>query len=118
MRFGDAEIGEHQGGGFGLHRAAAIGMQSELAGRDMMLGDGVIEQGLEQRGAFSVSNAPGDDPAAENIDDDVEIEVAPLRWAHELGDVPRPHLVGTFPRVSPAWLAPTKRWSASSSGFW
>ena len=22
MRFGDAEIGEHQGGGFGLHRAA------------------------------------------------------------------------------------------------
>jgi hypothetical protein len=33
MRFGDAEIGEHQGGGFGLHRAAAIGMQGELAGR-------------------------------------------------------------------------------------
>ena len=37
MRFGDAEIGEHQGGGFGLHRAAAIGMQGELAGRDIML---------------------------------------------------------------------------------
>jgi hypothetical protein len=32
-------------------------MQSELAGHDMMLGDGVIEQGLEQRGAFSVGNA-------------------------------------------------------------
>jgi hypothetical protein len=29
-------------------------MQGELAGHDMMLGDGVIEQGLEQRSAFSV----------------------------------------------------------------
>jgi len=45
----------------------------------MMLGDGVIEQGLEQRGAFSVGNAPGDDPAAENIDDDVEIYRESLR---------------------------------------
>jgi len=27
-------------------------MQGELAGHDMMLGDGVIEQGLKQRGAF------------------------------------------------------------------
>ncbi len=26
MRFGYAEIGEHQGGGFGHHRAAAIGL--------------------------------------------------------------------------------------------
>jgi hypothetical protein len=33
MRFGDAEIGEHQGGAIGLHRAAAIGIQGELAGR-------------------------------------------------------------------------------------
>ena len=45
MRFGDAEISEHQGGGFGFHRAAAIGMQGELAGRDIMLDDGVVEQG-------------------------------------------------------------------------
>jgi hypothetical protein len=28
MRFGDAEIGEQQGSGFGLHRAAAVGMQA------------------------------------------------------------------------------------------
>ncbi len=37
MRFCDAEIGEHQGGGFGLHRAAAIGMQGELAGNGSWL---------------------------------------------------------------------------------
>ena len=81
MRFGDAEIGEHQGGGFGLHRAAAIGMQGELAGRDIMLDDGVVEQRLEQRRAFRVRNMPSDNPAAENINDDIEIEVAPFRPA-------------------------------------
>ena len=79
MRFGDAEISEDQGGGFGLHRAAAIGMQGELALGDIMLDDGVVEEGFEQRGAFRVGNAPGDDPAAENIDDDIEIEVVPFR---------------------------------------
>ena len=47
MRFGDAEIGEQQGSGFGLHRAAAVGMQGELAGGDIMLDDGVVEQGFE-----------------------------------------------------------------------
>ena len=40
MRFCDAEIGEQQGSGFGLHRAAAVGMQGELAGGDIMLDDG------------------------------------------------------------------------------
>ncbi len=74
MRFGDAEIGEHQGGGFGLHRAAAIGMQGELARRDIMLDDGVVEQRLEQCRAFRVRNMPSDNPAAENINDDIEIE--------------------------------------------
>ena len=96
MRFGDAEIGEHQGGGFGLHRAAAIGMQGELAGRDIMLDDGVVEQWIEQRGAFSIGDAPGDDPAAENIDDDIEIEVAPFRGPHQLRYVPGPNLIWAF----------------------
>ena len=71
MRFGDAEISEHQGSGFGLHRAAAIGMQSKLAWGDIMLDDGVVEQGFEQRGAFRVGDLPGNDPAAENINDDI-----------------------------------------------
>jgi hypothetical protein len=44
-----------------------------------MLDDGVVEQWFEQRGAFSVGDAPGDDPAAENINEDIEIEVAPFR---------------------------------------
>lgn len=35
--FGDAQIGEQLCGGLGLHRAAAIGMQGELARRDVVL---------------------------------------------------------------------------------
>src|SRR5450759_2798888 len=96
MRFCDAEISEHQGSGFGLHRAAAIGMQSKLAWGDIMLDDGVVEQGFEQRGAFRVGDAPGDDPAAENIDDDIEIEVAPFRRPHQLRYVPGPNLIWAF----------------------
>src|ERR1019366_9343731 len=96
MRFGDAEIGEQQGSGFGLHRAAAVGMQGELAGDDIMLDDGVVEQGFEQHGAFSIGDAPGDDPAAENIDDDIEMEVAPFRRPHQLRYVPGPNLIWAF----------------------
>jgi len=46
MRFCDAEIGEQQGSGFGLHRAAAVGMQGELAGGDIMLDDASSNKGL------------------------------------------------------------------------
>ena len=96
MRFGDAEIGEQQGSGFGLHRAAAIGMQGELAGRDIVLDGGVVEQRFEERGAFRVGDLPGDDPAAENINDDIEIEVPPFRRPHQLRDVPGPNLIWAF----------------------
>src|ERR1017187_5580299 len=61
-----------------------------------MLHDGVVEQGFEQRGAFSIGDAPGDDPAAENIDDDIEIEVAPFRGPHQLRYVPGPNLIWAF----------------------
>src|ERR1019366_4510286 len=41
-------------------------------------------------------NAPGDDPAAENIDDAVEIEVAPFRRPDQFCDVPGPNLIWAF----------------------
>src|ERR1035437_2162098 len=61
-----------------------------------MLDDGVVEQGFEQHGAFSIGDAPGDDPAAENIDDDIEIEVAQFRGPHQLRYVPGPNLIWAF----------------------
>src|ERR1700738_5303849 len=59
-----------------------------------MFGGGVIQQRREQFGAFSVGDTPTDDAAAENVDDDVEVEVGPFGGPHQLGDVPGPDLVG------------------------
>ena len=71
VRADDTEIGEQQGGGLRLHRAAAVCMQRELAGRHLVLGDGVVEQRLEQGGGFGTGDTPGDHAAAEDVEDDV-----------------------------------------------
>src|SRR5660397_113444 len=70
--FGDAEIGEQERRGLGSHGTTTVGMQGQLAGRRGMFGGGIIEQCREHGGAFSVGDAPADDSAAEDIDDDVE----------------------------------------------
>src|SRR5664279_1562931 len=72
--FGDAEIGEQERRGLGSHGTTTVGMQGQLAGRRGMFGGGIIEQCREHGGAFSVGDAPADDSAAEDIDDDVEVE--------------------------------------------
>ena len=96
MRTGDAKIGQQKRGRFGLHWAAAIGVKSELTSRHVVFGDGVLEQRPKQRGAFRIGDAPADHPAAENIQDHVEVEIGPLRRPHQFGYVPRPDLVGLF----------------------
>ena len=75
VRFGDSEVGQHQGRRLGLHGAAAVGVEGQLTGRDGVLFDGVIEQCLEQDGAFGIGDAPADDPAAEDVEDDGQVEV-------------------------------------------
>ena len=75
VRLGDAEIGQHQGGSLGLHRPAAIGVEGQLAGHHGVLGESVIEQRLEQGGALGIGDAPADDPAAEDVENDVQVEV-------------------------------------------
>ena len=49
---------------------------------------------LGQFGAFARRHHPADDVAAEDVEDDVEIEVGPLGRAAQLGDVPTPKLIG------------------------
>jgi hypothetical protein len=93
VRSGYAEVSEQQRGGLGLHRSTAIGMQSKLTARHVMPGDGVVEQRLEQRGALCIGDAPANHAATEDVEDDVEIEVTPFGWPHQLGDIPGPDLV-------------------------
>ena len=91
---GDAKIGQQQHRGLGAHGTTTVGMQGQLAGRHAMFGDGIVEQRREQGRAFPVGDAPTDDSAAEDVDDDVEVEVRPFRRPHQFRDVPRPDLVG------------------------
>jgi len=56
----------------------------------------INEQGFELAGTFGVLDAPADDTAAEDIEDDIEIEVGPFHWSHQLGNVPRRDLVWGF----------------------
>ena len=55
MRTGDAEVGQQKRRCFRLHRAAAIGMQGELAERDAVLLDRIVEQRLEQGSGFRIA---------------------------------------------------------------
>ena len=71
-------------------------MERELPRRHVVFRDRIVEQRFEHRGAFRVRDTPAHDAAAEDVEDHIEIEVAPLRWPHQFGDVPGPDLVGLF----------------------
>src|SRR3954462_74240 len=43
-----------------------------------------------------IGDAPADDPAAEDVENDVKIEVGPFRRSGQLRDIPRPDLIGAF----------------------
>ena len=66
-----------------LYRAAAISVQGQLAGRHAILLHRLVEQRLEQGGAFGVGDLPSDDAAAEYIKDNIEIEIIPFSRAFE-----------------------------------
>jgi len=94
--FDHAEIGQHQGRRLGLHGPATIGVQGQLVGRHGMLGHGVRKQGFEQGRTFRVLDTPSNDAAAEDVEDDVKIEIGPFHRSHQFGDVPGPDLIGRF----------------------
>jgi len=95
MRFCDARSASKQGSGFGLHRAAAVGMQGELAGGDIMLTMASSNKGLNSVALSASAMHQGDDPAAENIDDDIEIEVRSISRPSTCY-VPGPNLIWAF----------------------
>ncbi len=85
MGFGHAEIGEQEGGGLGFHGRSAVGVEGELAGRDGVFFDRVLERRLEQSDAFGVGDLKARDPSAEYVDDNVggrnrSIWPAPSVW--------------------------------------
>ena len=78
MGLGDIEIHEQFGHEFGSHAGPAIGVQGELSWGDIVLGNGLRDELLRQLGALALCDHPTHDIAAEDIQDDVEMEVGPL----------------------------------------
>ena len=94
VALGDVQIDQQGGHRLGAHAGAAIGVQGERAGLDVVAGHGLGDQLLGQLGALALGDHPADDVAAEDVEDHVEVEAGPLGRPLELGDVPRPDLVG------------------------
>ena len=60
---------------------------------DMLLGTGFFDKLFGECCGFLRRDHPADDIAAEDVQDDVEVEIAPFGWPHQFGDVPRPDMI-------------------------
>ena len=61
---------------------------------DLLMGAGFRDQPPGQLGGLAVGHHPADHAAAEDVQDDVEVEVRPFDRAQQLGDVPGSDLIG------------------------
>src|ERR1700689_3647388 len=61
-----------------------------------MLDKGVVKKLLEQDGVFNIGDTPADNAAAEDIEDDIQVEIRPFGRSHQFRNIPRPDLVGGF----------------------
>ena len=95
MRLGDAQIGHQKSHRLGSHDLAAVGMDGELPGGNLVFADGFFDELPGQFGAFSRRHHPAGDVATEDVQDDVEIKVGPFGGPHQLGNIPTPELIGS-----------------------
>src|SRR5215212_4623407 len=90
----DAEPLERGLHGGALHRAAVVGVQDEGAGVAALGPDRLAHEIGGMLGAFALVDLPGNDLAAEDVEDQVEVEEPAPEWAGHPGDVPAPDLAG------------------------
>ena len=91
---GDAEVCEQERDRPGGHRGAAVGVDGELPAADALLRAGAGDELLGQGRGLAGGDHPADGVAGVDVEDDVEVVVRPFRGAVQLGDVPRPALIG------------------------
>ena len=60
MGFGDPEVGQEKGDGLRSHGGSAIGVDGQLAGKDLLLSTGDVDQPLGEGGALPCSHHPSD----------------------------------------------------------
>ncbi len=89
------KIGEQLRGAFARHRRPAVGMKRQHLRLDALLVTGLLDQTTGQRRVLPVGDHPAHDVAAEDVEQDVEVEVRPLLRPEQLGQIPRPYLIGS-----------------------
>ena len=93
VSFGDIKIDEQLRDGFGAHAGAAVGVQGQRAGHDILFVDGIGDQLLGEFRGFPVRDHPTDNVAAENIENHVQVKARPLGWSLQFRYIPAPDFV-------------------------
>ena len=94
VALGHVQVNQQTGHRLGAHGGAAICVQRERTRHHIVTAHGIGNELLGQLSAFARRDQPTYDVATEDVQDDVEVEASPLGRSLELGDVPRPDLVG------------------------
>jgi hypothetical protein len=85
-----AEVGEQELHRLGALRRAAVGVQRQHLGGDLLLLGRLLDQRLGQLSVLPVLDRPADDVAAEQVEDHVQVVVRPLGRTLELAEANRP----------------------------
>lgn len=96
VRLGDAQVAQQSGHWLGAHAAATVGMQGQRARRYAFLGGAVGNKLLGQLGGFLLGHHPADDVAAEDVEDDIQMEAGAPDRPLQFRDVPTPDLIGHY----------------------
>src|ERR1700684_2587759 len=70
-------------------------MNRQRARLDFLFATGVRNEPFGQLRTLTVGDHPAHHIATEDVEDDVEIEVCPLRRTEQFRDIPAPELVGS-----------------------
>ena len=92
QRAGHPEIGEELSRALARHRSSSIRVQGQDLGLDAMLQATLLDQAPGQGRALPIRHHPSHDVAAEDVHDNVEVEVAPLPRPQQPCDIPGPDL--------------------------
>ena len=114
---GDTEPFHRDLHGRAFHWAAVVGVQREWAGEAFLGPDRTFQDLGRKLGGLAVVNLPADDLAAEDADDEVEVEERPADRARQPCDIPAPaarQRMFTCARVRPdKGLLPQSWWVVS-----
>src|SRR5680860_368101 len=94
MGAGNPEVDQQLRDRFRDHRTAAVGVQAELVGLDVVLDAGGLDQVCGQLSVLGFGDRPGHHVPREDVDDHVQVVVDATVGTAQFGDVPRPTLVG------------------------